>query len=275
MGEARVKSRRREEILQGEARCIYCAAVPSTVEHMPPKSIFPNSHRLSGLEFAACLCCNHSTRAADAAASFFARVAPTNVINQLELDEARKLLRTMTSIAPEFVRELFDERTATYVWAKGRDSFYGRKRRMELNGPVTHALLRAFSAKLGMALYREHVGVPLPEGGMVFTQHYLNSGLERQEAEATLGILPILGQLRQGRQASGRLFNYRYNTDDRSIVAALAAFNDNFFVRVFATYDKQITDALVDLHDKPPVPVGGLPALSQVWQAQVFPGEDS
>src|SRR5690606_12708638 len=151
--EARRKSRHKAEILRGEARCIYCTAVPSTVEHMPPKAMFPHSRRLSGLEFAACQDCNHSTRAADAAASFFARLAPTNIVNELELEEARKLLRTMTQVAPEFVRELFDDRKATHVWAKGRDSIYGPKRKMELDGPVTHALLRAFSAKLGMALY--------------------------------------------------------------------------------------------------------------------------
>ena len=34
--------------------------------------------------------------------------------------------------------------------------------------------------------------------------------------------MPVLGQLRQGRLVSGRLFNYRYNTDDKTIVAALA-----------------------------------------------------
>ena len=260
MGEARQKSRHKAQILQGEERCIYCTSPPTTVEHMPPKSMFPNSHRLSGMEFAACLNCNHSTRAADAAASFLARLSPSNVVNEPELQEARKLLRTLTTIAPGFVRELFDQRTA-----RGRDSFYGRKRKLILDGPVTHALLRAFSAKLGMALYREHVSEPLPEEGMVFTQHYLNAGLQRDEAEATLKILPALGQLRQGRQSSGRLFNYRYNSDNKTVVAALAAFNDNFFVRVFATCDKQIIDALLDLHEKPPVSVGGLPALSSVW----------
>lgn len=241
-------------------------AAPETVEHMPPVAMFPNSHRLSGMEFAACFNCNHSTRAADAAASLFARLSPSSVIDELELKESRKLLRTMASLAPEFVRELFDHRKVTHVWAKGRDNFYGRKRRMELDGPVTHALLRAFSAKLGMALFREHVCEPLPDGGLVFTQHYLNSGLQRREAEATLSILPGLGQLRQGRQASGRSFSYRYNTDNKTIVAALAGFNDNFFVRVFATHDQRIMDALAKVHDKPAVPVGGLPNLARIWQ---------
>ncbi len=241
-------------------------APPGTVEHMPPVAMFPNSHRLSGMEFAACFDCNYSTRAADAAASLFARLSPSNIINELELKESRRLLRTMSSLAPEFVRELFDERKVTHVWAKGRDNFFGRKRRMELDGPVTYALLRAFSAKLGMALFREHVGEPLPAGGLVFTQHYLNSGLHRHEAEATLSILPGLGQLRQGRQTSGRSFSYRYNTDDRTIVAALAGFNDNFFVRVFATHDLRMIGALAEVHDKPPVPVGGLPSLTEFWQ---------
>lgn len=266
MGEAKRKSRHRREILQGEARCIYCIAAPTTVEHMPPKAMFPNSYRLNGMEYASCDDCNHATRAADAAASFFARISPSNAINELELVEARKLVGTMARIAPAFVREVFDDRKAKHIWAKGRDSVYGRKTQLVLDGPITQALLSAFSAKLGMAFYREYVGHALPLGGQVFTQHYLNSGLHRQEAEAILRILPVQGELRQGRLVSGRLFNYRYNTDNKTIVAAFAAFNDNFFVRVFATRDPKLQDALADAHDKPAVSVGGLQTLSRLWE---------
>src|SRR5687768_12798489 len=100
--ENRHRSRPKAEILQGEARCIYCTAKPTTVEHMPPTAMFPNRHRLSGMEFAACQECNNWTRAADAAASFFARLSPTSVIDEREIVEARKLIRTMAKIAPEF-----------------------------------------------------------------------------------------------------------------------------------------------------------------------------
>jgi hypothetical protein len=58
-------------------------------------------------------------------------------------------------------------------------------------------------------------------------------------------------------------------------VAALAAFNDNFFVRVFATHDKQIMDALVDVHDKPPVPVGAFPPYRKFGKCRDYPGEPS
>jgi len=252
--------------LLGENRCIYCAAAPTTVEHMPPTSMFPNRHRLSGMEYAACFDCNHNTRAADAAASFFARVSPTNVIDELELSEARRLIRTLADIAPGFVREIFDDRKTTDVWLRGRDTILGPKKRIMADGPVTMALLRVFSAKLAMALYREHMGRPLSECGLVFTQHYLNAGLQRKEAEATVSILPGFGELRQGTKGSGKIFNYRFNTDERSIVAALVSFNDNFFVRLFATEDMKISDALNDIHDLPPVKIGEFASLSSIWQ---------
>lgn len=266
MGQARLKSRNRRRILLGEERCVYCLARPSTVEHMPPTSMFPGRQRLSGMEFAACEDCNHSSRAADAAASFFARISPTNVINELELAEARKLIGTLADIAPGFVREVFDESKTTDVWMRGRDSVLGPKKQILADGPVTLTLLHAFSAKLAMALYREHIGRALSVDGIVFARHYLNAGLSRQQAEATLSILPGFGELRQGAKRSGKSFNYRYNTDDRSIVAALVAFNDNFFVRLFATEDPEIANALLEAHDLPPVRIGDLTKMAVVWK---------
>lgn len=267
MGEAKQKSRGRQQILRDEGRCVYCSAAPTTVEHMPPTSMFPKRHRLSGMEYAACFSCNHDTRAADAAASFFARISPTNVIDELELSEARQLIGTLADIAPSFVREVFDDNKTTDVWVRGRDPLLGPKKRILADGPITIALLQVFSAKLAMALYREHVGKPISEHGIVFAQHYLNAGLTRQEVQATLSILPGFGQLRQGSKKSGKYFNYRFNTDDRSIVAAFVAFNDNFFVRLFATEDPEIAVALKDVHDLPPVRIGELSSLSAVWKS--------
>src|SRR3546814_5371594 len=87
-----------------------------------------------------------------------ARISPTNCIDALELQEARRLLATMTSIAPQFVRELMDPSKVSPVWEKGRDAVFGPKRRIELDGPVSHALLTAFSAKkIGRASCRERV----------------------------------------------------------------------------------------------------------------------
>lgn len=265
MGEAKRKSRHRSQILASEQRCVYCDALPTTVEHMPPKAIFPKKIRLSGMEYACCEGCNYFSRASDCAAGFLSRLSPTNVIDALELEEAQKLLVTLTKIAPDFVRELFDERKISTVWERGRDPLIGRKKRLQLDGPITQALMRTFSAKLGMALFREHVGKPLPLSGLVFTSHFFNAGLNREEVEATLSILPVRGELRQGKRASGVNFNYRYNTDQRSIIGAFVAINNNLFVRIFAISDKIFEKALLGSHEFEPIRPGELKTLSERW----------
>lgn len=265
MGEAKRRSRKREEILAGEHRCIYCNAKPDSVEHMPPRSVFVPGQRPSGLEFASCEPCNFASRASDTAASFLARIAPDHTADAIELERARKLLSTLTRHAPDFVRELFDPNKEETVWAKGRSQIYGRMHRLRLDGPATTALMQAFGAKLGMALFREHTGSPLPDEGCVFVQHYFNAGLYRQEVEATVSILPLFGQLAQGRKQSGRTFNYRFNTDGRSILAAFCAFNDNLFFRIFAISDPVYFKPLAEMHDHQPIKIGQLQALAQAW----------
>lgn len=264
MGESKIKSRNRKLILQSELQCIYCSASPDTVEHMPPKSMFRNRLRISGLEFASCEDCNHSTRASDAAAGFFSRMSPTHEIDKVELDEAHRLLGTLARLAPGAVREIFNEEKSTQIWAKGRSQIFGRMHSIKLDGPVTHSLMTAFTAKLGMALFREHVGRPMSQGG-VYTQFYFNAGLTRGIAKSTLSILPLAGQLQQGKQISGRQFNYRYNCDERSIAAVFAAFHDNLFVRAIAVEDAESYRFLLDEYNSGFVSFGGLREMSVVW----------
>ncbi len=49
-------------------------------------------------------------------------------------------------------------------------------------------------------------------------------------AEEMLKILPIAGSLKQGRKRSIEQFGYRYNSDEKSIIFALAGFHSNFHV---------------------------------------------
>lgn len=232
---------------------------------MPPRSIFGPGQRPSGLEFASCEDCNHVSRASDAAASFFARVAPDHETDEQELRKAQSLLSTLTQIAPDFVRELFDPSKEETILAKGRSQLFGRMHRLTLDGPATTALMQAFGAKLGMALFREHTGSALPPDGRVYVQHYFNAGLYRREVEATVSILPMFAQLAQGRKQSGRMFSYRFNTDEKAILAAFCAFNDNLFFRIFAVSDPIYFEPLADAHDHRPTKIGGLQALAEAW----------
>lgn len=265
MGEAKRKSRSRAEILSGEMRCVYCTAKPDSVEHMPPRAIFGPGMRPSGLEFASCEACNFASRASDTAAAYLALIAPNHVVDKGELERAQKLLSTLARHAPRFIVEVFDPAKRELVWAKGRSNVFGQMRRLTLDGPVTTALVQAFGAKLGMALYREHVGIPLPVEGKVFVQHYFNAGLYREEVETTLSILPMFGQLSQGRKQSGRVFNYRFNTDEKEILGAFCAFNDNLFFRIFAISNPIYFSLLKEMCGHRSIGVGDLQVLSKAW----------
>jgi hypothetical protein len=265
MGESKQKSRNRAAILARSSRCIFCLSEPTTIEHMPPICMFPSRDRPSGMEYPACQTCNEGSRAADAAAAFFARLSPTTVTPPLELQEAHKYFRTLMSLAPGFSDEFLREEKSIIVMSKGKDPIFTPKRQLILDGPIVNGLLRAFSVKVGMALFFEHTGNPLPADGVVYTKHYLNSGLTRNEVKALLPVLPGGGQLKQGKKLSGIYFNYRFNTDEREMLAALVAFNDNFFVRIFALSDPRIAQSLSAIHESPPLGLGSLPFLAESW----------
>jgi hypothetical protein len=252
-------------------RCIYCQDFPSSVEHMPPRAMFRGSQRLSGLEFAACEKCNLATRAADAAAGFLCRISPTLAVDDQELNEAKKLMRTLDTLAPAVRSEVFRDSNPSKVWAKGREGLYGSMHRLELQGVVTATLMQVFGAKLGMALFREHIGRPLNLDGAVFVRYYFNAGLSREEARKTLQILPVFGELKMGKQASGRSFNYRYNSDDKGLIAALAAFSDNLFFRIFASDDQIYVDALNEGFDHFRIGVGQFSEIQKAWKPPPHP----
>jgi hypothetical protein len=67
MGEAKRNLRAHAAILADAAGCIYCAGenVATTIEHMPPISLFEGRQRPKGLEFPACQPCNNGTGHSD------------------------------------------------------------------------------------------------------------------------------------------------------------------------------------------------------------------
>ncbi len=77
------------DIMATEARCIYCAAPHTTVEHMPPISMFRGRIRPYGLMFAGCAACNNGTGAADLVAGFIARLSPRYDQDGWKIEEAK------------------------------------------------------------------------------------------------------------------------------------------------------------------------------------------
>jgi hypothetical protein len=92
--------------------------------------------------------------------------------------------------------------------------------RVHAEGPLLKAHLGAYGAKLAMALYREHVETPLPLDGAIWCQFALNAGMTQEHLNDRTAILPMYSTLRQGKKNVIDQFGYRYNSDERTVVAA-------------------------------------------------------
>lgn len=239
MGEGKRKSLSKGRRLERETRCIYCprtndVASRLTLEHMPTISMFRNRQRPSGFEFASCRACNNGTKGADVAATFMSLIPPGNEPSDWKTEKLDTLLGTLESSAPGFRDELVGRGHRT-LWERSWRGVVEPLTILHPDGPIFRAYMDVFAAKFAMALYREHVGEPIPMDGAVYTTVFLNAGLATQQAEAIVSIMPSFGQLIQGQKTAAGQFDYRFNTDTRSIVAALGSFHGNLFILAFAT----------------------------------------
>lgn len=242
MGEARARSRSRTAILASESRCIYCSApndgtVPMSLEHMPPISMFRTRDRPSGMEYASCEPCNVGTKAADTVVSFIARLSRNEVQNDWRLIEAGALRSGVDALAPGLLAELFRPEKSKRKWVWTPSGLLRDHTEILADGPLVRSHMTVFAAKLGMALYREHIGKALPMEGVVYTTCFQNAGLLDKQARTMLSIMPAFGQLRQGRKTSSEQFDYRFNSDHKSILAALVSLHSNVHILIVATAD--------------------------------------
>jgi hypothetical protein len=242
VGDAKRRSRSRAEILARETRCVYCANTPASLEHMPPRVMFTSKYRPSGMEYACCSECNRGTSAADLVASFLARLSQGYTPDATLLTEAMTLRGKIAQMAPGILEELFRPEKQSHILSRGSDGIIKPYIKFNADGPLAKTYLTVFSAKLGMALYREHIGQSLPLTGGVYTLFFLNAGLAQKTGDAILEKLPVFDTLVQGRINVLDQFAYRFNTDKRTIVAALAGFHSNFHVFTVATSDPDFYD---------------------------------
>lgn len=229
------RSRSKEEILKKEPRCIYCPKPHNSVEHMPPISMFTGRDRPSGLEFATCEDCNNGTNGADVVAAAFARMRRMPERSDPLLREALEFRNSIQKDAPGVWEEFTDPARNRQVLVPSSGGIYRLAIEITADGPQLRGHLDVFSAKLGMALYREHTGHALPLDGMVTTSWFLNQALSQKHADAMLKMLPGYDGLRQGQKTSEGQFAYRYNSDGKTTVAALSQFHQGLYIFTAAT----------------------------------------
>jgi hypothetical protein len=218
-----------------------------------------DKQRPSGMEFAACAACNNGTRGADVVAAVMARLHPDNGPDSWQTAEMEKLRSAMDAFAPGVREEFSEPGKAQSEWLRRRGAgLLQRVIRVHADGPMLRAHLSVYGAKLAMSLYREHVGIALPLDGAVWCQFSLNAGMTQEMLNERVQILPIQETLRQGSKNVGDQFSYRYNCDERTVVAAVAQFHRGLWFTLFASCDARI----IELFNKPEFI--GLPASALV-----------
>ncbi len=161
MGEAKKKRQQLSTLVQSEPRCIYCSQAPASIEHMPPIAMFKKRSRPIGMEFAACKSCNEGTRAADLVASFFCRLSRAGEASVIQEAVARR--GALRQLAPGVLEELLRPEKESRIWLTERGVAKPFVH-VKADGELTAKYLTVFTAKFGMALYREYTGTALPTG---------------------------------------------------------------------------------------------------------------
>jgi len=143
----------------------------------------------------------------------------------------------LTQLAPGFLEEFFRPDKNRPVLRRDALGIIKPYIEIKADGPLAKAYLTVFAAKLGMALFREHIGHALPLTGGVHTFFFLNAGLSRETGDTMLSKLPIFHTIKQGGFVVPEQFAYRFNYDGKSIIAALAGFHSNLHIFTMATSD--------------------------------------
>jgi hypothetical protein len=246
MGEAKRNLSSTQKFIQKYPSCFFCGGkhAATTREHMPPKSLFDNSHRPDKLVMPACKECNKETSTADLVASIICRWGDD--CKDSRRDDHGKLVTRLRRQAPA----LLDEWTSLSGVEKKHARQHLRNRGMNIPldagvarvGPKTAEQLNLFAHKTVLALYFEHVREPFSPSG-VFCAFW-----KSKEDFARDGIPPFLfetlqryGTITQGRWDARETFEYRYEENKKdALLGCLAKLRKGLFIAGFMVADPSI-----------------------------------
>ncbi|MGX4804354.1 hypothetical protein [Bradyrhizobium guangdongense] len=244
MGEAKLKQSATQKFIARYPRCALCGGerASETREHMPPKSLFDNSHRPDKLVMPSCDACNRGTSKADLTAALVSRwnyYSP-----QQELDDHSKLTRQIKVQAPELVSEWMrindvGERQQGLQHLRNHGVDVPSDAGIVSIGPLTIRQLNIFAHKATLCLYFEHFKKPLPNTGL------LSAHFRSKEDFAKGGVpsiffelFPDYATLIQGKWNAAETFEYRYAVNvSEQLFGCLARLRTGLYVAGFAITD--------------------------------------
>ena len=242
MGEAKQRRTATEKLIEQYPFCCFCGGVlaATTREHMPPKSLFENSHRPDKLVMPACADCNRGTSTADLAVAIVSRWdyhSPSS-------DHAHLVARARVQ-APDLVAEWTkmdrEERAKARRHLRDHGVDVPDDAGIATIGPLTVRQLNLFAHKAVLALHFEHFRKPLSDDGRVCAfwrskEDFARGGLPNWILE----MLPGYGTLMQGRWNEQETFEYRHAMNETDgLFGCFARFRRSYFVYGFVVLDEK------------------------------------
>lgn len=221
------------EFARRHPSCCFCGGSirTETIDHQPPKILFPDKNRPKGLEFPACKVCNEQSRYADSLVGLLARFTgghrPGTVPDKATVLAASTVIRAYPQLDGRAIKQ-------RWVFVNGI-----LQRRLTLdasNSEVTRAVCLV-SAKLALAAYYEHHKRPCPPSVKINTMW-----THSQHRNSRLAIQDLLRKaprdlvLKQGSWNTEASFFLRYHSVDELFVS-IAVLHESIALMATITRD--------------------------------------
>jgi hypothetical protein len=209
MGEAKIKRRLTQRLLNEHKFCCYCGGETpaTTIDHVPAKIVFWGKRRPEGLESPSCKACNEGTRKLDQAAGLFARLRIANEPLRQQV-EFFQIAKQLSRDFPGWQREMNPSAAQLYDFRRR----FGRVDGVPANfGPLAEDAVYTLGAKLGFALHYKLSGNIVPPDGIVSVLYETSAsvpegGMLSPEITNFLGPTVVL---KQGEWTTDGHFSYR------------------------------------------------------------------
>ncbi len=242
MGEAKRHQYSRAKFLTDHTKCAYCGQDATTTDHCPPRCFFKGRQWPEGCEFPACQECNDETRLDEQGLAVLIRVDLIKPDDADPSEEWLKLLKGVANNQPELLRD-WREGRPTERKRLFRNAFgeHGDSMRhngwtaIDMDGPVTQAMIDRFLLKLAKAIYYRHTNNVF--SGVLYTR-FANSlfvGDSTRMIESILSITPNrVFSTRNNVNISDQFF-YRYNlTTENDMMFAAGQIGHQFLFETIA-----------------------------------------
>ena len=187
---------------------------------VPPRIVFLNKDRPSGLEFPACKECNEGSRTSDLVVGLFSRIsfAP---IRPVQIQEFGQILDQLVRREPSLVKELEptpDQKDFARMAANDIDLSA-----FNCRGPILRSHMLSFAAKLAAALHYQTVGTCVPNGGRIYSLWLTNETIF--DGSFPSALAEMLGEvkiIRQGKKTSDSQFWFQSDFDRGESVVGMS-----------------------------------------------------